>query len=137
MFQVTKYTHDAVTGGIDVAAFFQIKNDGNIVEIKKTFFSDTSAKNWLRKEMTGYFLAKLENYIIHKKNIIENPPFRHKSMLPKEQALKECLRFLAYAVEKQDLREACHWAVQMFSKLQTILPNEKNASYETSKKQLN
>ena len=136
MFQVIKYQSDQVTGKIEVRICLQIKRTGNIVDTGGTFYSDVSAKNWLRKEKTGYFLCKMENYLVHKKQIIDNAPFRNKSMNPKEAALVECFNYFRHATEKQDLREACKWALSIQSKLELILPSEKNASFENSKKDL-
>lgn len=136
MFNVVKYQSDQITGKVEVVAFFQLKQNGNINQIGGTYSTDQSAKNFLRKEMTGYILCKLENYIVHKKNIIENPPYRNKSHIPKEEALKECLAYLKYAAEKQDLYETCKWGVLRQQYLEKILPSENNPSYTNSKKDL-
>lgn len=136
MFNVLKFSKELTTGKTEVKACFQLKTTSEIKEIGGLFSTEQAAKNWLRKEKCGYFLVKIENYIVHKKHIIDNAPYSHKSHTPKKQALAECLEYLRYAAEKQDLREACKWAILRQSQLESILPAQTNTSYLSSKKDL-
>ena len=136
MFQIVKFQKDLVSGKTEVKVFFQLRQTSDIKEDGGTFSNEQAAKNWLRTIKKDYILIKIENYICHKKQIIDHAPHLHKSMIPKEQALAECLRYLQYVAEKQDLRETCKWALVVQSKLEMILPNPKNPSYENSKKDL-
>lgn len=131
MFRLLKYQHDLINDSLEIRVLFQLKPTSEIIQDGGMFTKRISGDRWLEKLKKDYFTIKLENYIVHKKYIIESGP-GHKSLCAKKQALAELHRFLLYCCEKASLQEACKWCLNMEQKLTAILPSSTNNSYQSS-----
>lgn len=135
MFNILKFQVDEVTGSTDVAVTFQIKLNGKFNNDQGTFKSREAAKVWLHQIQKDVFLTRVENFIAHKKLIIENAPRGHKTHITKLEALAELLRYLQYAVDN-NLLEACKWFLREHKNFELVLPAQANNSYKSSTEEL-
>lgn len=136
MFNILQYQPDLVNGSIDIKVCFQLKPTSEIKQDGGHFVKKASGDHWLAQLKKDYFLIQVENFLFHKKHIIESSP-GHKSLSIKKQALEELSRYLNFAVDKASLPEACKWCLEMQKQFETILPSNTNKSYESSGKALN
>lgn len=131
MFRILKYQHDLVSDAVEIRVIFQLKPKGNIIEDGGMFTKKRNGDAWLYQVKKDYFNIKLENYLVHKKFIIESS-VGHKSNIAKKQSLAELYKYLEWACTKASLYEACKWAIQMKKHFETILPSPNNPSYNSS-----
>lgn len=136
MFNILTYQHDLISDSIDIKVAFQLKPSSEIKEDGGHFLKRSSGDAWLRKLKKDYLTIKVENFLIHKKHIIEGGP-GHKSLSVKKIALDELFRYLNFAVDKACLAEACKWCIDMRKQFETILPSTSNNSYQSSNDSLN
>lgn len=136
MFNILQYQPDLVNGSIDIKVVFQLKPTSEIKQDGGHFAKKASGDNWLAGIKKHYFTVQVENFLFHKKHIIESSP-GHKSLSIKKQALDELFRYLNYACFNASLADACKWALTMQKQFETILPSITNNSYESSAKALN
>jgi len=136
MFNILKYNHDLITDALEIRVLFQLKPTSLIINDGGHFQKKASGDAWLRQLKQNYFTIKVENYLHHKKHIIESSQ-GHKSLCNKKNALDELFRFLTFACEKATLTEACQWALNMQKQFETILPSSTNPSYQSSIEALN
>ncbi len=131
MFNILKYQHDAVTDAIEIRVSFQLKPTSEIKLDGGHFNKKSQGDAWLHNLKRDYFTIKVENYIQHKKYIIEAGP-GHKSLSAKKVSLDILNRFLFWAVSGKGLGEICKWALESQKHFETILPSQNNNSFESS-----
>lgn len=136
MFRILKYSHDRVTDTVEIRVVFQLKSTSEIKEDGGMFPKKYSADKWLEQSKKDYFTLKIQNYLYHKKHIIEAGP-GHKSHAAKKQALSELYRFLEWACTKASLPEICKWCLNMNNQFTQVLPSATNPSYNSSMEALN
>lgn len=128
-YKVHNYWICAVTSEVIANISFKIKDEIQYVE--KHFPDKDFAKNYILKSKKIWFLASLEDYINHKKMIIESS----NTVPERAKALSVCIN--AYN-DYQNL------GLDMIAKrfvtgktfFEIILPNPNNNSYESSKHNL-
>lgn len=135
MFNIISYNHDLVSDSLTIKVLVQLKANGNIIEDGGTFSKKQSGDNWLRDLKKFYLTMKIENFVLHKKHIIESS-VGHKSLNEKKIAVAELQKYLVYACEKASLADASKWCIQMYKHFEKILPSSSNPSYESSCKAL-
>ncbi len=131
MFNILKFQPDEISGMTDVSVTFQMKLNGPFITDGGTFKSRDQAKGWLHQIQKDCFLTRVDNYIVHKKRIIENAPKGHVTHLPKLNALAELLRYAQYAANNS-LFDACKYFIISYKKFESVLPAMSNPSYKSS-----
>lgn len=134
-FNILKFQVDEVTGATDVAVTFQQKVNGKFIDDQGTFKSREDARVWLHQIQKDVFINRVENYLLHKKAIIENAPRGHKSHLTKQIALDQLKGNIETAI-KNGLFNACKWFVSQYKDFELILPAMSNTSYKSSVEEL-
>ncbi len=136
MFRILKYSHDQVTDAVEIRVAVQLKPTSEIKEDGGMFPKKYSGDRWLEQAKKDYITLKIQNYLYHKKHIIEAGP-GHKSHAAKKQALSELYRFLEWACTKASLPEICKWCINMNNQFALVLPSTTNPSYDSSMEALN
>jgi hypothetical protein len=136
MFNILRYQTDQVTGSLEIRVVFQQRENGNIIHDGGIFTTKQAGDSWLRNLKRDYFSFLVENYLVHKKHIIdyaiEAGP-SHKSISAKKISLDLLFKYSRWAAfEKAPLMEMCKWAVQMENHFLAVLPSQKNNSYKSS-----
>jgi hypothetical protein len=132
MFNILQFTVDEITGQAEVKVSFQAKLNGREILDGGVFTNRDAAKKWLHHCQKDWFLTRVENYIAHKKIIIENAPRGHKSHAIKLQALDRLLKYIAYVAKEQRLFDACKYLLAEYDNFLKVLPAKENASYQSS-----
>lgn len=104
----------------------------------QSFTSVNNAINYIHSMQKTVYLQQLENYVYHKKHIIENGVNRNQ--YHKQESLAICENYVKWAngLTKADptLAEICHFGMQIRTHLERILPAEANDSYQSSRNKL-
>jgi hypothetical protein len=136
MFNILKYNHDLVSDSIEIRVLFQLKPTAEIHNDGGHFAKKASGDAWLRQLKQNYLTIKVENFLHHKKHIIESSP-GHKSLCNKKNSLDELFRFLTFACTNPSLPEVCKWCITMHKHFEIILPSVTNPRYQSSIDALN
>lgn len=129
MFNILKFSTEETTGQTEVRVCFQSKINSPIIDDGGTFSSRLQARAWLHNCQKDWFLTRVENYIAHKKIIIDNAPRGHKTHITKLNAIAELLRYIEYVAKTKSLYEATKWFINQYSNFQAVLPAQSNPSY--------
>ncbi len=137
MFNVLKFSHDLITNATEVKVLFQTKPGGEIKTDGGNFTTEQRAREWLYQLKRDYFLIKVENFIMHKRHIIESST-GHKSLADKKISLHRCNDFLKwFAFQNPHLPIACKYLLEIEEHFNKIIPSSTNVSFQTSLDELN
>lgn len=137
MFNILSYLHERVTDHVTIKVEFQLKKNSEIKYENRNFSSKYFADKWLDQLKKDYLTIRVENFILHKKHIIESSAKGHKSHPTKKIILEDLRNYNIYAIEKATLQEACYWLRKMEGRFNQVLPNKNNPSYDSSVEELN
>lgn len=115
--------HNLINNSVHVKYSFNIKDE--IKTYTQTFADLQSANAYLTASARDWFLGTLENYINHKKHIIEA------AHLEKVNNLAICLNAYEY-YQKWQMQTICAKFLVGFKYFENILPNPNNNSYNSS-----
>lgn len=132
MFTIVKFQYDEISGQTDILVSFQTKINGRIIDDGGLFPTKQAAKNWLYQCQKDWFFTRVENYISHKKAIIDNAPRGHKTHITKLDAIAKLLRYIKYIAEKGSIYEACKYFIIEQKSFLSVLPATDNPSYKSS-----
>ena len=129
-YKVHRYWVCAITGEVMAQLSFGLKE---AVQTFEKFFPDREfAKNYILKAKKDWFLMALEDYILHKKKIIESTP----PNAERQKALAVCLNAY-HDYNTLGLEMIAKRFVTGITFFEIILPSPNNNSYESSKHNLN
>lgn len=123
-FTISEKMHNMLTQQVHVKYSFQLHE--GLKEIKETYANIYTANAELNKHMRDWILAALEDYIKHKKHIIESAP------RPDQAAdLLICINALI-SFEGKSLETIMQRFMKGFDYFIRILPADTNPSYQSS-----
>jgi hypothetical protein len=136
MFNIISFTVDEISGRADLKVSYQSHISGAIKDDGGSFKSRQNALNWLEQTKKLYFGLRVDNFLIHKRFIIENAP-GHKTITHKKEVLTELFRYSKWMAETATISEACKWFLLVKDKFYFILPGQNNPSRESAETELN
>lgn len=123
------FTHNLLTNTFELVTWFA-HSKMPARAIPKTFKSKQDAEAYLLSEQRDWLIQCLEDFIMHKKNIIEAS---QSSTDEQKKALKICLDFYNQIHDKKlSIQTIAQRFIKGLEYFNAIMPNKNNSSYESS-----
>lgn len=128
MLNILKYQHDRITGAVDMAISFQLKDKGNVVQENKNFTTELNAQSWFADVKKNYLLHRFDNFVYSCAMELEKAT-GHKSLHAKQEALTTVRNYAQWAATMASLTDSCRYMLLIKDSIEKILPFETNEQY--------
>lgn len=128
-FTVHRFWLCSITNEVFIQFSFALKEELKAME--KFFPTKQFALTYIESEKRSWLLIALEDFVLHKKHIIENG-----NNEDQKKALQICLNALI-AYEKKSTENICQLLLKGVKYFEAILPNPNNPSHKSSIDNLN